>query len=276
MTSPRPAYDGAGIAAALAQAGVTTEPAPAGVIVAGPIGAPAIVFVHGTRLTGTMWAPQLAELSGEFRTIAIDLPAHGARADEPFTLRGAADAVAAAIRDHATGGRAVVVGLSLGGYVGMALAARDRGPIRGLVLSGATAEPVGGRTLPFLALASLMDRVDDDRLARLNAWFFRARYRPEIAEPIVAGGFWSKGGAEALRHIVGERFAPRLAAYPGPSLILNGERDVIFRMSAPAFAAAAADPRRVLLAGATHLASLDRPLAFSESVRRFARSLPPG
>ena len=165
-------------------------------------------------------------------------------------------------------------GLSLGGYVAMALAAREPGPIRGLVLSGATAEPVGPRSLLYLALAGVMDRVEDERLDRLNAWFFRTRYPPEIAEPIVAGGFWSKGGAQALRALVGERFIPRLAAYPGPTLILNGELDVIFRLSAPAFAAAAVDPRRVLLAGATHLASLDRPLAFSEGVRRFARSLP--
>ena len=39
------------------------------------------------------------------------------------------------------------------------------------------------------------------------------------------------------------------------------------------FAAAARDARRVRLAGATHLANLDRPAAFSEAVRRFARSL---
>lgn len=255
---------------------MTTPPRipPAGVIVAGPAGAPSIVFVHGTRLTGTMWAAHQAELAAEFRTIAVDLPAHGARAGEPFSLEGAADVVSAAIRDHATGGRAVVVGLSLGGYVAMVLAARKPGPIRGLVLSGATAEPVGPRSLLFLALASVMDRVEDERLDRLNAWFFRARYRPEIAEPIIAGGFWSKGGAQALHAIVGERFVPRLAAYPGPTLILNGELDVIFRLSAPTFAAAAVDARRVLLAGATHLASLDRPLAFSEGVRRFVRSLP--
>ena len=257
-----------------AATGIATDPAPAGVIVDGPVAAPAIVFVHGTRLTGTMWAAQQAALSGEFRTIAIDLPAHGARAHEPFTLEGAADVVAAAIRYHATGGRAVVVGLSLGGYVAMALAAREPGPIRGLVLSGATAEPVGLRSLLYLALAGVMDRVEDERLDQVNAWFFRTRYPPEIADPIIAGGFWSTGGAQALRAIVGERFIPRLAAYPGPSLILNGQLDVIFRLSAPAFAAAAVDARRVRLAGATHLANLDRPLAFSEAVRRFARSLP--
>ena len=251
-----------------------TRPAPAGVTVAGPPGAPSIVFVHSTRLTGAMWVAQQSELSGEFRTIAIDLPAHGARAGESFTLDGAVDVVAAAIRDHATGGRAVVVGLSLGGYVAMALAAREPALVRGLVLSGATAEPAGARSLAFLAFASLLDRVAAKRLDRLNAWFFRTRYPAALAEPIIAGGFWSKGGAQAVRAIASERYLPRLAAYPGVTLILNGERDVIFRLAAPTFTAAAVDARRVRLAGATHLASLDRPLAFSEAVRRFARSLP--
>ena len=146
--------------------------------------------------------------------------------------------------------------------------------VRGLVLSGATAEPVGARSLAFLAFASVLDRVAAKRLDRINAWFFRTRYPPALAEPIVASGFWSKGGAQAVRAITGEPFLPRLAAYPGATLILNGELDMIFRLAAPAFAAAAVDARRVRLAGATHLASLDRPRAFSEAVRRFARSLP--
>ena len=102
---------------------------------------------------------------------------------------------------------------------------------------------------------------------------FRRRYPPALAEPIVAGGFWYRGGSSALRALVGERFVPRLAAYPGPTLILNGERDIPFRLFAPTFAAAARDVRRVRLVGATHLANLDRPAAFSEAVRRFATSL---
>jgi pimeloyl-ACP methyl ester carboxylesterase len=241
--------------------------------VAGPPGAPSIVFVHGTRLTAAAWSPQQAALSGEFRTIAMDLPGHGTRAADPFTLDGAVDALSATIRDEATGGRAVVVGLSLGGYVAMALAARQPELVRGLVLSGATAEPVGVRTLPFLALATVMDRVDAATLERINAWFFRRAYPAAIAEPIVAGGFWPRAGATALRAIVGERFMPRLAAYPGPTLILNGELDLPFRLFAPGFAAVASDVRRVRLRGATHLANLDRPEAFSEAVRRFTRSI---
>ena len=239
----------------------------------GPLGAPAIVFIHGTRLTGAMWTPQLAALSDMFRTVAVDLPAHGTRADEAFSLDAAADAVASAIRADG-GGRAIVVGLSLGGYVGMALAARSPELVRGLVLSGATAEPTGPRMLPYLAFARVMAEVDTARLDRANEWFFRHRFPPEIAEPIVAGGFWSRGGASALRSVAGERFRPRLAAYPGPSLILNGEFDLPFRLFAPSFAAAAQDARRVRLAGATHLANPDRPAAFSEAVRRFAESVP--
>jgi pimeloyl-ACP methyl ester carboxylesterase len=110
-------------------------------------------------------------------------------------------------------------------------------------------------------------------LTRLNTWFFRTRYPAAIAEPIVAGGFWSRGGATALRALFGERFRPRLAAFPGPTLIINGQWDLLFRLSAGDFAASAVDARRVRLAGALHLSNLDRPHAFSEAVRRFVRSL---
>lgn len=239
----------------------------------GPPGAPAIVFVHGTRLTRAAWAAQLDDLGDEFRAIAVDLPGHGTRADQLFTLEGAADIVAETIREQAADGRAVVVGLSLGGYVAMVLAAREPELVRGLVLAGATAEPVGIRSVPYRALAVALDRLDGPGLERLNAWFFRARYPGSIAEPIVAGGFWSRGGAQALRALFGQRFAPRLAAYPGPTLILNGEWDLLFRLSAGTFAAAAQDARRLRLAGALHLSNLDRPAAFNDAVRRFARSL---
>jgi pimeloyl-ACP methyl ester carboxylesterase len=242
------------------------------VALAGPPDAPAIVFVHGTRLTSAAWLPQQTALADEFRTIAIDLPAHGTRAGEAFTLERAEDALAAAIQEHAAGGRALVVGLSLGGYVAMGLAAREPELVRGLVISGATAEPVGLRSLAYLGFAGVMDHIDDEKLDWLNTWFFRVRFPPAISEPIIAAGFWSVGGASALRAIVGERFIPRLAAYPGPTLIINGELDLGFRLWAPAFARAARDARRVRLARATHLANLDRPAAFTAAVRRFARS----
>jgi pimeloyl-ACP methyl ester carboxylesterase len=77
----------------------------------------------------------------------------------------------------------------------------------------------------------------------------------------------------ALRALAGERFAPRLAAYPGPTLLINGEFDVPFRLSAGSFARAAQRPRRVRLKGAVHLANLERPAAFDAAIRTFLRDL---
>jgi pimeloyl-ACP methyl ester carboxylesterase len=141
------------------------------------------------------------------------------------------------------------------------------------VLSGATQEPVGVRARPYLALAWAMERFDGPGFERLNAWFFRTRYPAAIAEPIVADGFHGSGGAGALRALVGERFRPRLAAYGGPVLILNGEFDVLFRLGAGRFADVAGDVRRVRLQGAAHLANLDRPEAFTTAVRHFVDDL---
>ncbi len=240
--------------------------------VAGPEGAPAIVFVHGTRLTRMSWRAQVDDLHDTYRVIAIDLPGHGALADRPFTLAAAADELARVI-ETAAGGRAVVVGLSLGGYVAMDLAARRPELVRALVLSGATQEPVGVRAMPYRTLAWVMDHSERRRFSAVNAWFFRRRYPTALADPIVAGGFHPSAGADAIRTLIGERFSPRLAAYPGPVLILNGELDPLFRLGAGGFARVAQDVRRVRLRGATHLANLDRPAAFSLAVRRFVEGL---
>jgi pimeloyl-ACP methyl ester carboxylesterase len=72
----------------------------------------AIVFLHGTRLTAAQWTPQVSALSDEFDCLAIDLPGHGARREQPFTLASASESVADAIATQA-GGRAVLVGQSL-------------------------------------------------------------------------------------------------------------------------------------------------------------------
>ena len=224
----------------------------------------------GRGSAGGQWAPQVAALGDEFRCLAPDLPGHGGAAATPFTLTGAADAVAATI-DAEAASPAVVVGLSLGGYVAMELAARRPDLVAGLVLAGASAEPIWPRSLAFDGLGLILDTIDEGFLRRVNAWYFRRRYPAAIAEPIVAGGFWFDGGAVAVRSLVGERFEPRLARFSGPSLIVNGEFDLLFRLSQRAFVEAAVDGRSAVLRGAIHLSNLDAPEAFSAAVRRFAR-----
>lgn len=238
-----------------------------------PDGRPTIVFLHGTRLTGAAWAAQVAELGAEFHCLTPDLAGHGRAQDRPFTLAGAAADVAELIADRAHGGRAVVVGLSLGGYVAMAVAERWPERVAGLAISGATAEPIGLRSLAYRGLAALFAGIPEPVLDRVNRWFFRWRFPPDVADPILADGFSFRGGATAVGALVGERFRPRLAAYPGPTLLINGELDLFFRPTERSFAAAAVDPRRALIRRATHLTNLDQPAAFSAAVRRFARAV---
>ena len=57
-----------------AEAAGAGEPARFGLTCAGRPDAPAIVLLHGTRLTRAVWTHQVEALSDEFRVLAIDLP----------------------------------------------------------------------------------------------------------------------------------------------------------------------------------------------------------
>ncbi|HUQ77928.1 MAG TPA: alpha/beta fold hydrolase [Patescibacteria group bacterium] len=234
---------------------------------------PTIVFLHATRLTGGSWATQLAALGEEFHCLAPDLPGHGTAASDVFTVEGAARSVAALIERETDGGQAILVGLSLGGYVAMAVAAGWPDRVAGLVLSGATAEPIGVRSLAYRGMATIFGVVPVPVLDRVSRWFVGWRFPPGVGDPILADGFSFRGGAVAVRALIGERFQPRLARYPGPTLLLNGEYDLFFRLMERSFAAAAAEPRRLLIRKATHLANLDQPDAFNAAVLGFARSI---
>lgn len=234
---------------------------------------PTIVFLHGTRLTGSQWAVQAATLSDEFHCLAVDLPGHGVAAGIPFDVDDAADRVAAIIEADAHAGRAIVVGLSLGGFVAMALAARHPERVSALVVVGASGEPTGVRSFGYRLLGAVFQFAPLPVLERANRAYFSRRYPTVAAEPILSGGFWFRGGAAAVRSLVGQQFRPRLAAYPGPTLLINGELDLVFRPTARSFADVAVDARRVVIRRATHLVNLDQPEAFTAALRRFAREI---
>ena len=250
----------------------TTAPGPAAAkpwTVAGPEDAPAIVFVHATRLSRELWRPQLDRLAATFRCIAIDLPGHGERAGEPFTLAAASDAVVAAIDAEVPSRRAVLVGLSLGGYVAIETAERCPEHVAGLVLSGCSAEPAGPVALAFRTLIWTLEHVPSRPLDTANRAFFRLRYGRAVADPIIEGGFWSAGGAQAVRALLRARFLDRLARLWTPVLIVNGALDPVFGPGGDPWAAACRRGRHVVLSRAMHLASLDRPAAFSDAVASF-------
>lgn len=240
---------------------------------AGPPDAPLIVFIHGTRVTRASWRAVIARLQDTYRCVSLDLPGHGGRADEPFTMNAAADVVERAL-DDAGGGSAVLVGLSLGGYVAMETAARAPQRIRGLVLAGSSAEPSGPVAAAFRLFAWALGAVPQRPLDALNTWLFRRRYPPEIAGPIVEAGYWSRGGAAAVRTLPRTRFRDRLLAYGGPILVINGDLDLVFRLGERAFLRGVPNVTRQVLRRTTHLSPLDRPDAFAAAVRRFVERLP--
>ena len=237
---------------------------------AGPSSAPAIVFLHATRLSRAQWSPQVRLLSARFRCVAVDLPGHGVLADKPFSRDAAADLVAAAIDAESATGRAVVVGLSLGGYVAIDTADRHAERVAGLVLAGCSAEPAGPGALPFAGLAWVLDRAPRGALDAVNRWFFRLRYREAIAEPIIEGGFWPRGGAQALRAILDGRYLDRLAWLWTPALIVNGALDPVFGPGGETWASACRGGRHAVIPRAMHLSPLDRPRTFSRVVAAFA------
>ncbi|HEY0188764.1 MAG TPA: alpha/beta fold hydrolase [Cellulomonas sp.] len=101
-----------------------------------------IVLVHGTRTSAEIWDDQVRTLTAEGHpTIAIDLPGHGARVQERFTFEGALAAIDAAVT--ACDRPPLLVGLSLGGYMSLAYAARHEDRLAGLLLAGCSTEPRG-------------------------------------------------------------------------------------------------------------------------------------
>lgn len=97
-------------------------------------GGPAVVFSHGYLMDQTMFDQQVTALAPRYRVITWDQRGHGdTRADAPFTYwDSAADALA--LLDHLGVERAVLGGMSQGGFLSLraALSAPDR--VRALVL----------------------------------------------------------------------------------------------------------------------------------------------
>ena len=237
---------------------------------AGPEGAPTLVFLHGTRVTRAMWRPQVAGLSDRYRVVTVDLPGHGALADVHFRVPRAVALVRSVI--DLNGGRAIVIGQSLGGYVAMELAAAYPGHVAGLVLCNSTTEPrTVARRAPRAIGGYLVDRVGERVLGR---------GAPVHDDGPIAGpaprathGLLFRGGYRAVVTALRTSFLPRLAAYRGPALLVNGADDPLFRRGEGAFLAACHDGRLRVIQGAGHLVSIEQPDAFNVAIREFAEDV---
>lgn len=243
-----------------------------------------VILLHAFPLDREMWAPQVGAISAAgYRVIAPDLPGFGGTAleDDDFTVDRAADTVAFFL-DSIGVTKAVIAGLSMGGYVAMAIARRHPGLLAGLILADTRAAPdvphvranrdklidavqnKGSIAAAEAMLAALVSEPTRDTnpalLDRLRKMILRQSPRGLIA------------ALRALRDRPDA--APDLASVEAPSLVLVGEFDTV-TPCLNAARIAGTIPRSDLahIPGAGHLSNLENPHAFNAAVLAFLKGL---
>ncbi|MFO7973554.1 MAG: 2-succinyl-6-hydroxy-2,4-cyclohexadiene-1-carboxylate synthase [Candidatus Hydrogenedentota bacterium] len=110
-------------------------------VVLNPSGNVTVLFIHGFMGSSEDWRPITQELSEDYRCVLIDLPGHG---HTPVRNDAAAYTMAAVSRDvmhlmdRLSPGRFYVVGYSMGGRLGLYLAADYPERIEGLIMEAAS------------------------------------------------------------------------------------------------------------------------------------------
>jgi 3-oxoadipate enol-lactonase len=218
-----------------------------------------------------MWEPQIDAFGDD--VMAPNLPGFGGTpaAGEVMTMDAAADFLVGEL-DRAGIGRAVVCGLSMGGYVAFSLWRRHRDRIAGLALADTRAEPD-----------------DDGGRDRRRAVAEKARSEGSSAiaaepPPLLSEGadpeLWSRV-KDTIRHQPGDSIAaaalgmaerpdstPILGGIDVPTTVIVGSADTL---TPPPMSESMAEaiPRAelVVLDGAGHLSNLEAPDAFTAAIR---------
>jgi 3-oxoadipate enol-lactonase len=240
----------------------------------------ALLLLHAFPLDASMWEPQTEGLIEAARIVAPNLPGFGGAplAGEVMTMEAAADLAARSLREAGVE-RAVVCGLSMGGYVALAFWRRHRAMAAGLVLANTRAGPddeagkdrrrqVAGRLREegnFMADSPpplLSDGASSELWDRVKQII-----RAQPAEAIAAA---SLGMAERPDS------TPDLAIIDVPTLVVTSRGDTLIP---PEVTMPMADQipgaRLEVIESAGHLSSLEAPDEFNRLLRdHLARSGP--
>lgn len=242
---------------------------------------PSIVFVHGVRSSSALWDPQLAAVRAEgYEAVAVDLPGHGARRAERFSLPGAMAVVDEAVASVGGGtGPVVLVGLSLGGYVTLEYAAQQPARLVGVVVSACTCDPHGKPVLLYRDVADHVVRALG-AVGAARAHLPRLPHRPGTrrAQPLPAttsqaGGTGTPEQVAAaptpfrpgwdvvtdmLGQLAGRSAIENAARVQVPVWFVNGRRDHM-RLEEKRYLAAVPHARLVIVPGAGHDVSSEAP-----------------
>lgn len=241
---------------------------------------PVLILVHGATANGRMWDAVRRDLGDGYRFLTPDLPGHGTRREEPFTLKAAVETVAEAARSVAPA-RVVVCGDSLGGYVSMASAAAlPAGQLRGLVLGGCTLVFEGAPLIPF-KIKSVFNKLLVKVLGEkriVGPRFLKTLVKMGIAEPdaraLVDGGVSIDVFGDCVTALSGIDFPALVAASPVPKVFVNGGSDTQMLRHLARYQAAAPTAPHVVFPGARHGVSLIRAREFAAVIEEFVSKLP--
>jgi pimeloyl-ACP methyl ester carboxylesterase len=245
---------------------------------------PPLVLLHAYPLSSAMWLAQREGLAGRFRVITPDLRGFGGSllgADEP-SLDLMADDVAGLFRRLGVG-RAVVGGLSLGGYVAMALCRRHPELVLGVVLASATTtgDPETVRQAR-LRQADTLERERDvgilvnellPELVGPTTFRQRAmvygRVRGLVQATPAHAAAWAQRAMAARGGTLDE-----LREVRAPALVIVGAEDTLATEDdARAMTEAMPNAELMVVPRAGHLCAVEQPDLFNQAVAEFAAAL---
>lgn len=248
-------------------------------------GDPAIVLLHGLLFDSGMWRGQIEPLTALGRVIAIDGPGHGKSEPPPrFTLEEHADALFDALGELDVA-RALVVGLSWGGMVGMRLALQHPARVAGLALLDTSAErPTLTERIKYRTLVAIQRRVGIPYgifFKEVAPLFFAPETlatRPELVEASYRRcmGFDRQGVARASIAVVVHRGSvlDKIARIRVPTLVMCGREDLATTPDKHEnIARAIPGSRLVIIDGVGHMSALEDPDAVNQHLVPFARSV---
>ena len=218
-----------------------------------------VVLCGSLGSTSAMWEPQLPVLEGR-RVVKVEHPGHGGA---PVTEVRAVEDLAAQVLEQAGPGTFSVVGLSLGGAVGMRLALDAPERVEKLVLASTAArfgEPEGWYERAATVRERGLEAIVDAVLAR---WFTPAfggvgRFR----DMFLSGD--PEGYARCCEALASWDVRDELAEVAAPTLVISASEDPSTPPEAgEALAAGIPRARFEVIAGAAHLANVERPEQFN-------------
>lgn len=240
-----------------------------------------VLLLHAFPLHSGMWSRQVAALSPRFRVIAPDYPGLGKSTPrpEPSTMEALAEQVLGVLGSLQID-RAIVVGLSMGGYLCFELYRKRPGLFRGLALcdtrAGAdTPEGAAGReAFAKNALEKGLHWVADEMTPKLLRPQPDAAAVKEVRHLIGQG---TPAGVAAAQRGMARRpdSTPTLATIACPTLVVVGAEDTLTPPAEAArMVAGIKGSRLATIAGAGHLPNVEAPALFDQALLEFVGTLP--